>query len=358
MTAPAAQALLGATLLPKTQIIGETNTVLEIARESWLAKEEVIHMQMVDVELDLTLGHPEDPHEVTHVQMVDAVLDLTWGHSDNTVTVAHAQLASKELNLTEGHLENAVKVAHMQLVSVELNPLLGNQDDLEDKAHAQMVDAEPGPTLGYPEDPSVDAHAQFVSMEPNPPLGDPHEDTCAHPECTELEVLMDMKDDLLHEVKEVEEETTGVTTAVDKECVDLQGLGVSHLTMLEGANTLTFPSTLLRTASLPRSPVTGTGMWATRELRPGANTDPPPLDLPPPKEVAEPLGSRMPEQIQAPAEVERPLELLWGKKSQCATGQDSQVSVHILEGRTPLGMAHGCPPNPADLHMQGSTILE
>ena len=229
--------------MPPETHVGEAHTILEIARKSWLAEEEVAHVQTVDAEPDLTSGHPEDPHKVTHVQVVSAEPDLNWGH-----------------------LENAVKVAHAQLVSAEPDPLLGDQDNIEDDAHAQTVDAEPVLTWGHPEDPSVDAHVQFVSVELDLPLGNPHEDTHAHPECTESEVLMDTKDDLLHEVEEVEEETTGVTTAVDKERVNLQGLGVSHLTTFEGANTLTFPSTLLRTASPLRSPVTETGMWATREL--------------------------------------------------------------------------------------------
>ena len=169
---------------------------------------------------------------------------------------------------------------------------------------------------------------------------------------------MDTKDDLLHEVKEVEEETTGVTTAVDEERVDLQGLGVSHLTTFKGAKTLTFPSTLLRTASPPRSPVRETGTWATRELRPSANTDTPPLNLAPLKGAAETPGSTVPEQIQAPAHVERPSESLRGKETWHATEQDSQVPAHALKGEMPLGMAHGHPPDPADPHTQGSTILE
>ena len=116
-TAPAAQASLGATSPPETHV-GEAHTILEIAGESWLAEEEVVHAQMVDAEPDLTSGHPEDPHEVAHAQMVDAVPDLTWGHPENEAVVAHAQLAS-----------------------AEPDPLLGDQDNLEDKAHAQTVDA-------------------------------------------------------------------------------------------------------------------------------------------------------------------------------------------------------------------------
>ena len=206
-TASSTQALLGATLPPKTQIVGETHTVLEIAEDPWLAEEEVIHVQMVDAELDLTSGHPEDPHEVAHTQVVSTEPDLNWGHPENTV-----------------------KAAHTQLVSAELDPLLGDRDDLEDKAHAQMVDAELGPTWGYPEDPVVDAHAQFVSAEPDPPLDDPNVDARMHLESMEPEVLKDEGDDLQLEVEEVEEvETAKEIADIDKEHVDLQGLRISHL---------------------------------------------------------------------------------------------------------------------------------
>lgn len=204
----------------------------------------------------------------------------------------------------------------------------------------------------------MNAHAQSVSVEPDPPLGNPHEDTHAHSKCTELEVLMDTKNDLLHEVEEVEEETTGVTAAVDKECINLQGLKVSHLTMLKGANTLTFPSILLRIASPSRLPVIETGMWATRELRPGANINLLPLNLPLPKEAVETPSSIVPKQIQAPAKVERPSVSLKGKETWRTTEQDSQALVHTFKGKMPLEIAHGHPPNPTNPYMRGFTILE
>ena len=234
--------------------------------------------------------------------------------------------------------------------------MLGDQDNLEDKAYMKMVNMEPGLTWGYSEDPVMDAHAQFVSVELDPPLGDPHEDACTHSKHTEPEVLTNIKNDLLHEVKEVEEEKTGKeTTDVDKgkdPRISLQELGVSQQdTMLEGTDTPTFPFTPLRTASPLRLPVIKTGTQATRELRPGVNTDPPPLNIPSPKWNAEPLNSSLPKQIQAPTQVERPLKLLWGKKLQRVMGQDSQVLAHILEGKTPLGIAHGCLFNPANLYM-------
>ena len=194
------------------------------------------------------------------------------------------------LDLTLGHLKDSDDVTHAQLVSAEPDPLLSDQNNLEDKAYMQMVNMKPGLTWGYPEDPVMDAHAQFVSVELDPPLGDPHEDACIHPEHTKPEVLTNMKNDLLHEVEEVEGEETGEeTTDVDKgkdPCINLQGLGVSQQdTTLEGTDTPTFPFIPLRTASPLRLQVIETETQATRELRPGVNTDPPPLDLPPPNGV-------------------------------------------------------------------------
>ena len=133
------------------------------------------------------------------------------------------------LDLTLGHLKDSDDVTHAQLVSVEPDPLLGDQNNLEDKAYMQMVNMKPGLTWEYPEDSVMDAHAQFVSVELDPPLGDPHEDAYTHPEHTEPEVLTNIKNDLLHEVKEVKEkETDEKTTDVDKRkdpCINLQGLG-------------------------------------------------------------------------------------------------------------------------------------
>ena len=194
------------------------------------------------------------------------------------------------------------------------------------------------------------------------PLGDPHEDACAYSKYAELEVLTDTKHNLQLKAKEVDEETTGVVTAVDEgenPCVNLQRLGVSQQdTTLKGIDTPIIPSILLRIKSPPRLLVTETEMWATRKLRPGANTKTLPLDLPSPKGSTKTPSSNLPEQIQAITYVEKLLGSLQGKKSQCVTRQDSQVLAHILEGKMTLGIAHECPFDPANPHMQGSTILE
>jgi hypothetical protein len=85
---------------------------------------------------------------------------------------------------------------------------------------------------------------------------------------------------------------------------------------------------------------------------------PEPIDLPSLNGAAEPHDNPVSEQIQAPTcQVGRLSESLQGKETWCATGQNSQAPAHELEGRTPLGMAHG-PPNPADSQTRGSTILE
>ena len=69
---------------------------IDIAREFWLAEKEVIHIQMVDTELD-----------------------LTWGN-----------------------LENLVRDAHVPFVSTEPDPLLGELDSLEDNAYAHLKSME------------------------------------------------------------------------------------------------------------------------------------------------------------------------------------------------------------------------
>ena len=86
--------------------------------------------------------------------------------------------------------------------------------------------------------------------------------------------------------------------------------------------------------------------------------EPLPLDLAPLNGDAEPPDSSLPEQIQTPTQVERPSDSLRGKKSRRATGQDSQVSARVREGRTPLGMAHGRPPDPVDSQTRGLVVLE
>src|SRR5712672_2213741 len=303
-TVPATQASLGATAPPNTQHVGEAHTFLAIdtAEEFWLVEEvEVAHTQMVSVEPDLTRGHPQD-----------------------TATDAH-----------------------VQLVSTEPDPLPGKSDSLEDHARTQPIGAEPNPTWRHPEDPVADAHAHLESAEP--------------------EILMNAEDDSPQEVEEVEEEVIAkVTAAVDKDKdprVDLQGLGVSHLPMLKGANALTSPlsqptSTLLRTKRPPTSPAIETGTRATGESRRGVNIEPPPLDQPPPAGAAEPPDSTVPEQIQSSTQVERPSESLRGKNLRRAPGQESQASAHALEGQTPLGTAHGRPPDPVVSYTRGSTVLE
>ena len=235
-------------------------------------------------------------------------------------------------------------------------------------AHTQMVDVEPDLTWGHIEDRVADAHAQLVGAEPDPLLGerDSLEDNAhAHLESVEPEILTCTEDDLLNEVEEVEEDGTTELIAEEKDPHDdLQGLGVSHLTTLEGTNAPTLllsqskhPSLPLRTESPPRSPVIRTGTQTTRESRPSVNTDPLPLDTPPLNGAAEPHRT-VPGQIQAPTQGETLLESSRGKKLRCATRQDSQPSAHALEGKTPLGIAHRRPPDPADPYTPGSIVSE
>jgi len=91
----------------------------------------------------------------------------------------------------------------------------------------------------------------------------------------------------------------------------------------------------------------------------GADLEPQPHDAPPlPNEAAEHPIHQAPEQIRAPTEVGGLLESLPGEASQRAMGQMVLTSAHALEGKTPIGEAHGRPPDTPDPQRQGSTAWE
>jgi len=79
-------------------------------------------------------------------------------------------------------------------------------------------------------------------------------------------------------------------------------------------------------------------------------------DLPPPDEAMEPHIHQLPKQIQAPTEVGGPLESLRGEASWHAMGQVSPASAHALEGKTPIGEAHGCPSDLPNLQTQRPAV--
>ena len=165
----------------------------------------------------------------------------------------------------------------------------------------------------------------------------------------------------------VEGEETAVNTTVEEDvdpCVDLQGNGVSHLTMLKEDIFLTFPSSplhnTLEAARMQRSPPVDEGTLPIEGPEPSgqANTVPPPLDIPPPEKAAEPPDWPSPEQARAPVDAEGLLEPSPGEAPQCTTRHESLASARALEGMEHLGVAHGPPPDPSDPRIQSPIALE
>ena len=123
---------------------------------------------------------------------------------------------------------------------------------------------------------------------------------------------------------------------------------------------MTRTQTLLTLSSLP-PPIAPVAARTQRSLAAKAGTPEPDrgADLePPPVEAVEPPDRHPPEQIRASTEVERPLESLRGKALWRAMGQMNSASVRALEGKTPIGEAHGRPPDFSDRQMEGTVVWE
>ena len=168
--------------------------------------------------------------------------------------------------------------------------------------------------------------------------------------------------------------------------VELQEPGVSHLTTPEDnmSLTLSLTPTIPEAASTQSSPAVNTMMPGILETVRRADLDPPPHDTPPsitseaartqrspdvntgtpaipvpegstdsapppliwpPDEAVGPPIHLSPKLIRAPIVVGEPLELLPGEVLWHAKGQTSPMSAHALEGKMPLGEAHGRPPD-------------
>ncbi|SRR6266853_4826513 len=143
---------------------------------------------------------------------------------------------------------------------------------------------EPDLLLGLPSDLKKDACMHLASIEPN-----------------DLQTKRD-EDCLL----KVEGEKTAVNATVEEDadpCIDLQGNGVSHLTMLKEDIFLTFLlSPLHNTLEAARTQCSlyvDAGMPAIEEPESTSCTNMVllPLDTPPPKDAAEPPELPLPEQI-------------------------------------------------------------
>jgi hypothetical protein len=111
-------------------------------------------------------------------------------------------------------------------------------------------------------------------------------------------------------------------------------------------------------AGTQRSPVVNAGTPATPEPDHGADLDPPPYDMPPPVEAAGTPNHHPPEQIRGLTNEGEPLESLQGEQTRRATGQMGLTLAHAPEGKTPIGEAHGRPPDLPDPLTQGSTVWE
>ena len=85
----------------------------------------------------------------------------------------------------------------------------------------------------------------------------------------------------------------------------------------------------------------------------------PPL---PPNAAAEPTNCSCLSRFREPTEIGGPLESLRGEASRRAMGQMSlasaQHSARAPEGKTPIGEAHGCPPDLPDPQTHSSVIWE
>jgi hypothetical protein len=173
---------------------------------------------------------------------------------------------------------------------------------------------------------------------------------------------MGMKDEepddwlLLEEMEEEEATRKPASVKEDRDPhIELQEPGVSHLAMLKENESLTIPPSspppLYKAAWTQRSPAVNTRTPAIPEPASGAHLVPPlPHDPPPPDEAAEPPDKSLPEQIQGPIIEGEPLESPQGKALQHTTWHTGQPQVQTPEGKEPLGMAHGHPPDLPDLY--------
>jgi hypothetical protein len=373
-TALAPQTSSGATRQPKAGPVDTADSVSTIVLEGgsfWMAEEEATRAHDGSAELGLPRGHGEDPSPQVHAQIVAAEPDPILSEEDTFDVVAHTQTVVVEPDAILDGLDALKDVAHAQLVSVEPDLQVGEPETPKEVAHAQMVDAEPDWILwGKPGTPNKDAPVHLAGTE--------HKD----------EILMGARDDepddwLLQEMEEegAAEKTTSIEGDNDPR-IKLQKSGVSHLASQEGIKSLTFSSSPLPITSeavrTQRLPVVDTGTPAIPETE--GSADLPPLHDPPPLPDKVP-----PEQIRAPADARGLVESPWGEVSQRTTwhnGQSQtrgpegkepptetargealqhamwQVGQTSVQGVTPLGEAHGCPPNLPDPYPRGSATLE
>jgi len=261
----------------------------------------------------------------------------------------HAQIVSAEAVLSQQHTQGPDPKVPAQTLSAEPEAILGEPGAIEEGAHAHDDHAEPDLKVGQPGDLNTNTPKGVAHGKPDSTPGEEIiSNTPVHLEGTGPEVLMEEEVDRPLEVEE--DGTTGKTVSVEGDigpCVELREPGVSCLATQENTRSLTLPSPPLPTtpeaASMQRSLAIDIETPAIPVPDHGTDLEPQPHNTPPPpNEGAEPSTHQPPKQIRAPTEVEGPLP---GEESQCAMGQRGPTSARKHEGKTPIGEAHGRPPD-------------
>jgi len=248
-----------------------------------------------------------------------------------------------------------------QTTDAELEATSGEPGTIEEVAHAHDDRAEPDLQMEQPGDLNVNTPEGVTHSELDSMLEETDLNASAHLEGAGPEILMGAEEDRSLEVEE--DGTAGKTVSVEGDMdprVGLREPGVSCLATQEVAGSLTMssppPPTTPEAASTQRSLAVDTETPAIPVPEHGADLEPQPHDtLPPPNEGAEPPIYQPPEQVRAPTKVEGPLP---GEESQRATGQRGPTLARTHEGMTPIGEAHGRPPDLPNPQMQGSIVWE
>ena len=277
-----------------------------------------------------------------------------------------AQIVGAEAVLSRQHTQDPNPKVHVQTISTEPEAISGEPGAIKEVAHEHNGHAEPD-LQEQPGDLNANTPKGVAHPEPDLMPGediDPNVNAPVHLEGTGPGVLMDAEEDRPEDMLE-EDGITRENASVKEDRVphiELQESGVSHLATPEEDMFLTLssssPPTTSDAARAWRSLAVNTGTLAIPILDQGAVLEPLPHDMPVPNKGVESPDHHPSEQSQAPTEVRGPLESLLGEASQCAMGQMVLTSARALEGKTPIGEAHGCPPDLPDPQTQGSTAWE
>ena len=277
------------------------------------------------------------------------------------------QIIGTEAVLSRQHTQDPNPKVHAQTISAEPEVISGEPGAIKEVAHKHNGCAEPD-LQEQPGDLNTNTPKGVAHPEPDSMPGediDPNANAPVHLEGTGPGVLMDAEEDRPEDMLE-EDGITWENTSVEEDrvpCIELQESGVSHLAMPEEDMFLTSsstssPPTTSDTARTQRSLAVDTGTLAIPILDQGAVLEPPPHNMPVPNKGAESPDHHPSEQSQAPTKVGGPLESLPGDALQRAMGQMVPTLAQALEGKTPIGEAHGRPPDLPNLQMQGSTTWE